>query len=307
MNRIRYEERGQAFALTAISLVAMLAIAAFVLDVGSWFRADRNLQSVADAAALAGAQALPENPAGAVTLAEDYADKNGGPAPTNVAVSTTKGANDTITVEMEDEADGFFSQVVGIDAVDVGARAVARAALPGKARWVAPIVVNEKHPMLTCKPTPCFDTTTELEYYHIKTGGGKTEPDGAGSFGFIDLTGEGSGTSELKKQIANGYDQYLAPGTYTARTGNPFSAIQTDLDLRVGEEMLFPIYRTLTGTGTNAKYEIIGFVGFVITSMDLKGSSEKFYGYFTRVVWDAIEADSGSPPDFGVRTIVLTE
>ena len=52
-------ERGQATVLTAVFLVVMLGAAALVLDVGSWYRADRQAQSTADAAALAGAQALP--------------------------------------------------------------------------------------------------------------------------------------------------------------------------------------------------------------------------------------------------------
>jgi Putative Flp pilus-assembly TadE/G-like len=309
-------ERGQVFAFSAISMVALLGMAAFVLDVGAWFRADRQIQSVADAAALAGAQRLPGDPGAAIALAREYAETNGGPEPTTLEVTSTKGPNDTIVVEMEDETPGFMSRVFGIEAVDIGSRAVARAALPGRVRWVAPIVVNEKHPKLNCdtgadgRPKPCAgpEHATTLEYYHLKTGGGHTEPDGAGSFGFVDFTGEGAGTSELKAQIAEGYDQYIAPGTFTARTGNPFSAVQEDLDVRTGDELLFPIYRKIVGTGSTAKYEIIGFVGFVITSLELHGSEEILHGYFTsNVVWDAIEADGGTPTDYGVRTIVLSE
>lgn len=312
MKRIRSEERGQVFAFTAIALVALLGMATLVLDVGAWFRADRQIQSVADAAALAGAQRLPTSPGDAVADANDYAGRNGGPAPTLVNVTATKGPNDTIVVEMEDQTPGFLSAVFGVDAVDIGARAVARAALPGKVRWVAPIVVNEKHPKLNCdsgtpgNPKICEGEPTVLDYYHLKSSG-PSGPDGAGSFGFVDFTGS-SGTSELKDQIANGYDEYLAPGSYSARTGNPFSAIKGDLELRTGDELLFPIYRKITGSGTGAKYEIIGFVGFVITSLDLKGSNEKIYGYFTGTIVDGIEDDGpGSPTDYGVRTIVLAE
>jgi hypothetical protein len=291
-------------------------MSALVLDVGAWFRADRQLQSVADAAALAGAQRLPGDPDAAIALAEAYAEKNGGPTPTSVDVTDTNGPDDTLVVEMEDETPGVLSQVFGIDTVTIGSRAVARAALPGKVRWVAPIVVNEKHPKLNCDtgadghPKPCAgpEHETSLVYYHLKTGGGKVEPDGAGSFGFVDFTGEASGTSELKQQIAEGYDQYIEPGSFNARTGNPFSAVQEDLELRIGDEMLFPIYRKITGTGSTAQYEIIGFVGFVITSLELIGSDEVLHGYFTsQITWDAIESEGGKPTDYGVRTIVLSE
>ena len=52
-------DKGQATVLTLVFLVVLLGMAALVLDVGSWYRADRAVQSTADAAALAGAQKLP--------------------------------------------------------------------------------------------------------------------------------------------------------------------------------------------------------------------------------------------------------
>lgn len=316
-------ERGQVVGFTAIAMVALIGMGALVIDVGSWFRADRAIQAVADAAALAGAQKLPDDPAAAIALARQYAAKNGGPEPTNVSVTSAKGTNDTVVVEMEDDTPGFLSNAFGVDVVDIGARAAARAALPGKVRWVAPIVVDEKHPMLNCgtgefgRPKPCAGEDTTLDYYHLKTGGGKDDddgdddgPDGSGSFGFVDFTGEGNGTSALKEQLAEGYDQYIAPGLFSARTGNPFSAITTEMDQHIaaGDELLFPIYRKLTGTGTDAKFEIIGFAAFVITDIDFDGSNERIYGYFTgNISWDAIEEESGTPTDYGVRAIILSE
>ena len=52
-------ESGQVMVLTALFMVVMVGMTAFVVDVGSWFRAQRATQSTVDAAALAGAQALP--------------------------------------------------------------------------------------------------------------------------------------------------------------------------------------------------------------------------------------------------------
>jgi len=54
-------DRGQATVLTLVFLVVLLGMAALVLDIGSWYRADRATQSTADSAALAGAQALPSS------------------------------------------------------------------------------------------------------------------------------------------------------------------------------------------------------------------------------------------------------
>ena len=71
-------ERGQSTVLTLVFLTVLLGMAALVLDVGSWYRTKRAAQSTADAAALAGAQALPYDTAGASNLAMQYANKNGG-------------------------------------------------------------------------------------------------------------------------------------------------------------------------------------------------------------------------------------
>ena len=301
-------QRGQATVLSVLFLTVLVAMCGAVLDVGSWFRADRDLQADSDAAALAGAQFLPDDPGAALGTAVEYGDKNGGGIEAgDVSIQSKVLESDTIVVDAEREADGVFTGLFGIDSVEVGARAAARAGNPAKALWVAPIVVNEKHPMLTCAPRPCFGDETVLEYHHLKENG-PSGPDGAGSFGFINLTKSNNpGTSELRDQILTGFDQYMDVGTYDARTGNPFSGIKDALQARVGEEMLFPIYRKLTGTGSAAKYQIIGWVGFVITDMNLSGNNEKFFGYFTRVIWEGIMSDDPSTPDYGVRVVALVE
>ena len=65
-------ERGQALVLTVVVLTVLLGMSAFVLDVGSWFRAQRATQSTADAAALAAAQELPESTGRASAVAAVY-------------------------------------------------------------------------------------------------------------------------------------------------------------------------------------------------------------------------------------------
>jgi uncharacterized membrane protein len=63
--------------LNIFALTVLLGIAALAIDVSSWYQTKRHDQAVADAAALAGAQALPDDPAQATTLALGYANKNG--------------------------------------------------------------------------------------------------------------------------------------------------------------------------------------------------------------------------------------
>ena len=307
--RAARRESGQAVVMVVLLLAVLLGMAAAVLDVGSWFRADRRLQATVDAAALAGAHALPESTGDAMALALEYGGKNGGGVEAgNVSFSMTVLPNDTITVESESPAPGFFSKVFGLASVQVHARAKARAGTISAAKWVAPIVVHHLHPMLKCKPIPCFGTETELECHHLKDKG-PSSPDGAGSFGFINLTGENNpGTSDLRDQILRGFNDYMELGNYQARTGNPFSSAGPALEERMGDELLFPVYKQLKGTGSGAEYEIIGWVGFVITDMELSGTKEKLYGYFTRVIWEGILSETPDlTTDFGVRAITLVE
>ena len=300
------QSSGQAYVITILFLAVLLAMAAAVLDIGSWYRADRSLQATVDAAALAGAQALPDGTATASTLASQYAAKNGG-GTMNITFESQVFPDDTITVSGSRPAPGFFSKMLGINSVTVHATASARAGYPTQAKWVIPIVVDEKHPKLQCNPNPCSGPTT-LVYQHFKQNG---SPNGAGNFGFINLTGGHSGTSDLGDLITNGWDQYMGLGDYDAITGNMFSSshIGDNLDDRIGDVLLFPIFRKLTGNGTDAKYQIVGWAGFRLTGLDLHGSNEILFGEFVSVTWDGIQAEKASdaPPDFGVTNVSLVE
>ena len=82
--------------------------------------------------------------------------------------------------------------------------------------------------------------------------------------------------------------------TTTAITGNAFSSsnIGDKLQARIGDVLLFPIYRKITGTGTGAQYEIVGWAAFKLTGMDLHGNNEKLFGEFVGVTWDGIQAEA---------------
>ena len=54
------EEQGQAVVFVVMAMVAVIAVVGFVIDIGHAYQAQRSLQGAADAAALAGAQQLPD-------------------------------------------------------------------------------------------------------------------------------------------------------------------------------------------------------------------------------------------------------
>lgn len=69
-------ERGQVVVLVVLLLVVLLGMAAFVIDVGYAYYAHRSLQASADAAALAGAQELPDG-VKAKAVANEYSASDG--------------------------------------------------------------------------------------------------------------------------------------------------------------------------------------------------------------------------------------
>lgn len=300
-------ESGQATVLTALFFVVLLGMAALVLDIGSWYRADRSAQATADAAALAGAQALPSSPSGAGTFAIQYASKNGGGVSgSNVAVSTGAMPNDTIKVTLTRPANGVFTKLFGLRTVTVGAKATARASLFDEARYVAPIGVHILNPKLKgTTGCPCFDsgnpTTLPL---------GKTGAPGAFDLINLDASHGGTGPGTLADWILHGFDAYLPLGDYYSDPGAKWnsSQVKAALNSRIGTELLFPVYDALNGTGANAKYHIVGWVGFHLTGFTARGSSGSITGWFTEVVWDGIQAHhSTGEPNLGARTVNLID
>jgi hypothetical protein len=320
----RNNQRGQSMAITVVFMVVLLGFAALVIDVGSWYRAHRSAQATADASALAGAQALPDT-ANASTLANQYAAKNGGSAGSQggtpqITFSQQGFETDTINVTVKRPSPGFFAKIFGsaFGTVTVRGTSTARAYnIYGVRNGVAPITVNYKHPLLNCtrgqQPVcnPSFGTPTTLSLQDIHTSGGK---DAAGAFGLINLNGVENGNigaGTLADWLLNGYqDHDLLVGHYDSAPSSNFnnSTFTDALNQQIGHELLFPVYRLIQGPGSNAMYDIIGWVGFVITSYDTSGSTGTINGYFSRYTSDGVPADNGGggAPGLGVHVIELT-
>jgi hypothetical protein len=296
--------------LTILFLVALLTATGAVLDVGAWFRADRKLQATTDAAALAGAHHLPDDSALAAARAVEYGTKNGdGVDPGDVSFETRYLVNDTIVVETQKPAYGVFTKLFGVDSVTIGAKAKARSGTLGTAKYVAPIVVHWQHPMLQCTPPPGANgTTLDLLNLH-QPGSGNA----SGAFGLINLNKNDPngniGAGMLADWMLNGYQEEMSLGKYYQAPSSNYNNSQflSSLNARLTTEILFPIYRTITGSGQNAQYDIIGWVGFVPTSYKASGNTGSITGSFKRVIWAGIPATNSSAPRFGAYAIALVE
>ena len=165
-----------------------------------------------------------------------------------------------------------------------------------------PIAVDRQHPLLNCRPRPCFGQATELDL----------EKTGPGAFRLLNLDGSKGGTGGKidASWILRGYDGYMPLGWYGSDPGAAFndSKFQEALDIRTGDELLFPVYDSVKGGGANFEYRVIGWVGFVVTGYRKhKGNDWIVEGHFARVIWEGIMSESGSETDFGARTVQLVE
>ncbi len=124
-------ESGQTLILFVLALSVLMGMVAMTVDVGLILHERRSLQNSADAAALAGAQELDNSPAAAIAMAQQYAVANGvdltDPEYTFVATTPYQGDPDLIEVQVSRQKGFIFGRVLGLDFVNVPARAVAKA------------------------------------------------------------------------------------------------------------------------------------------------------------------------------------
>ncbi len=214
----RHEEGGQVLVLAAISMTAIIAMAAFVVDVSSWYQLQRKTQAAADAGALAAAQFLPSSPSTAASMAQTYVSKNISGA---TATITTPYSSDTnkIHVKVTANAPTFFAKIFGISSVTVSADSTASGAKGpiGTGYFVAPMAVSG-----SCGgdgTQPCVGTYNGynyISYHHLGSCTGSTY-----SFCFTQLTSAAQWTetaandATMRGWILGGYPSPISIGANT--------------------------------------------------------------------------------------------
>lgn len=120
------EEQGQSMVFFVVLMTGFVLMVALVVDVGMWLQARRSTQVVADAAALAGAQAL-QSSASPTDAVNDYRRLNS--STTNVTILPS-GA-DSVHVTASRDLPGLFSRLADVAGVTANAQATARVGPPG--------------------------------------------------------------------------------------------------------------------------------------------------------------------------------
>ncbi|MCH8919744.1 MAG: hypothetical protein IIA23_03445 [Chloroflexi bacterium] len=146
-------EGGQMLILFVLALGVLMGMVAMSVDVGMILHERRSLQNAADAAALAGVSELPESPDAAEAKALEWAENNGYTSENGATITVntpyqgdpnSQGDPNAIEVIIEVEMPFLFARALGLDSVDVSARAVAGFE-PGTIGNNAAILVLNEH------------------------------------------------------------------------------------------------------------------------------------------------------------------
>ena len=321
MNRVTRMrgESGQVIVFVVAIITILIGMAALVIDGGSWLRAQRQLQTSADAAALAGVQNLPADSSGARSIAISYAQTNYSslPAPT-VTFPTTPSPcapNGCIDVLAQTTAPGFLARIYGSVFSNVTIRAHARAGvtIPSILKNLAPVAVKNTVACAATNPS-CYGQTVHLTFDESNVS--------SSTIGLINLTchstastacgsSAGIGGNQLKDWIENGYaDALPANQWYGVKTGETVGPIKQGFNDRIGVPLFFPVFDSVANSGPNYFFHIVGWAAFVITSVDAWGpGGRQLSGHF--VTYTTSDLPAGLPisggVDFGVHVITLLQ
>jgi Flp pilus assembly protein TadG len=206
----RQGERGQTLILFAAGLAGFLGLVGLSIDVGQIMTTRTDLQKVADAAALAGAQDL-TNATAAKGTAQEYVQRNGGAdTAAEIVVSKTYGSNDTIEVKAKRRVNFTFLRAVGLGGTDVDASARVRIASYSGGTGLLPwgfvtrqdnnsdLIQNECYEGMGPGGVPIFTTNVNCT---IKYGAGASGH-AQGDFGALAL--DGTGVSDYRDAIKHG-------------------------------------------------------------------------------------------------------
>ena len=310
-------ERGATAIVVAMLLVGLLGFTAIAVDVGAAWSTKKQLQTGAEARALAIAQACAAGNCGATAgTADSFADGNrvGGVA-TGSVVSLSM-ANGRVTTRAEVTQDFWFAPVLGLDSGLIGAEATAGWGTPSGGTTI-PITFSlcefywQTGTIVGSPPSTTDEFTITLMT--------KTPP--TPDFAVLGACG----TQAAHNEAAGGFG-WLDPDPGVCRATSHGGWVDGDTGLSMPcsigvptDPVLIPIFNATNGrNGANAEFKLYSYAMFKLTGYCFKNQSDgkwnvgndncnKKYlkGYFVKFV-SLEDADfSTSLPDLGARVVRL--
>jgi hypothetical protein len=295
MLNILREDKGSVAVLVALVITCLMGFAALVVDMGLLFQTRSQLATMADSAALAGAQSLP-SASQAIATANSYASVNGMAGDRVNAI--VENANSKITVTTGRTVNLLFAKVLGFTTQDVTATAAASMSGVAGASGVVPLGIVK-------------DEFVYGQTVILKQGGGQGYK---GNYSPLGLGGTGGNIYE--DNIIYGYSGIIRAGDWVStETGNMVGPTQQAIETRVGQDpyanfdivqkgssrlVIVPMINSLQVNGHN-EVLVVGFAGFFLEG----ANGGVVTGRFKQMV--ANGGIAGQAQDFGLSTIKLTQ
>ncbi len=302
--------------LVALAMTALVGLTAISVDAGVMYANRNKLMNAADAAALAGVQALPDFPGQAVSIARDIAYTNGVvPGEEDIQVAAD---GRTLQVKVTRSVPLYFARVLGHNQQAIAASASARVASISSLKGVAPLGV----------PRQPF---VPGQQYTLKMSPHDPSRDGSALPGnFYALALGGTGSSVYSTNLTNGYQHEIGAGEwletepgnmagptetamrqFLAEAGDDYGYTDSDgdglADFHPGNPrlMLVPVIDPTTADkGGRTQVQVVGFAAFWIDDYGVSGQGE-IRGRFVRYLIQG--DDRASADDFGLRTARLVK
>jgi hypothetical protein len=202
--------------ILAAALPALLGSVAMGTDVAIIYYNWSILRKAVDAAVLAGAAYLPNQPSSATSTATSFGTQNGIQASDTVSASVS-GDDKSITMTATRTVPYYFGKVLGLKTAPVSVTATAQIEPVGSATNLIPLG---------------FDPPTAPQQYQMYTF--KADQVGPGNWGALALGGPGDST--YRDNLANGYEGTVNIGDYVStETGEGTGPTEQGIDSRMTE------------------------------------------------------------------------
>lgn len=301
LKRFINDQQGIALVMVSAGMAVLLGFAALVCDVGLLMANRQRLVNVMDAAALAGVQDLPDNPAQAIQTARDYAQKNNFD-PNDLVVSVSFD-NKSISVSGDKNVNMIFSRFFRIDSKTVSASSSATVEGLTSYTGIAPLTISDK----------------EMEGIHfgykrtLKYGDPALGP---GNFGALSLGGKGAST--YRENLINGYNKPIKVGDKLETKPGNMSGPTGGIDERIARchdgctynhflpgcprIVIIPVHHYDPSIHGRDEVTVTGFAAFFIDRAD--SAKDEIEGYFVKTAGEG-EA-SPSQVNYGLSAARLT-
>lgn len=258
------DERGGAATIFAVLLVPLLGVMAIAVDVGALYAERAQLQTGADAAALAIAADCGDSSgcSGSSAKAEQYADSNAVDGAASTLTPTFSGKTVTVTARTQ-TTDGSgairhpLASLIGVNPTTVYASATAEWGSP-RAGPILPLALAYCEFAGVAK-----DVLTTIQYDTNKPCKGPSGQPLAGGFGWLDqIAGECEGYIDLNSPLAGS-----APGL------SPPKNCESLFGSLEGMTVLIPVYDGSAGSGgQKGQLHIHSFAAFTVTGWKFTGN-----------------------------------